>query len=224
MILTSLLLAATAPAAVQDRAAIETIVREYILSHPEILPEAMSRLQARETANAIAANRDAIFKPFGNAWEGAANPDITIVQFFDYDCAYCRRSLPDIERLLAEDKRLRIVYREFPVLGPGSEVAAKASLVAARGSNYPAFHRAMYAAKDLTAAEIDKVTAKYGVKPAEDAAITREIEANRGLARPLGLTGTPSWVIGDQVLSGAVGYDALKAAIATARTKSAAAG
>ena len=219
MIAASMLLAAAAPAAAPDRAAIEAIVRSYILEHPEILPEAMSRLQARETTNAIAANRDAIFRPFANAWDGAANPDITIVQFFDYDCGYCRRSLPDIDRLLAEDKKLRIVYREFPVLGPNSETAAKASLIAARGKQYPAFHRAMYAAKDLSPAEIDKVAIRFGVQGASDAAATREIEANRGLARPLGLTGTPSWVIGDQVLSGAVGYDALKAAIATARAK-----
>ncbi len=217
MILTSLLLAAAAPAPAPDRAAIEAIVRDYLLAHPEILPEAMSKLQARETAKAIAANRPAIFTPFAKAWEGAADADVTIVQFFDYDCGYCRRSLPDIERLLREDKRLRIVYREFPVLGPGSEAAAKVSLAAARGGNYPAFHRAMYAAKELTQAEIDRIAARFGVKPAEDAAIAREIEANRGLARPLNLTGTPSWVIGDQVLSGAVGYDALKAAIAAAR-------
>lgn len=228
MILVSLFLAAAAPAAapanVHDRAAIEAIVRDYILTHPEILPQAMERLQARETVNAIAANHDAIFKPFANAWEGAANPDVTIVQFFDYDCGYCRRSLPDIERLLSEDKRVRIVYREFPVLGPGSEVASKVALAAARGGSYPAFHRAMYAAKDLTQAEIDKIAAKYNVKASDDPAFAKEIEANRGLARPLSISGTPTWVIGDQVLSGAVGYDALKTAIAAARAKSAAAG
>lgn len=224
MILASLFLAAAAPAAAPDRAAIEAIVRDYILSHPEILPQAMERLQARETANAVAANHDAIFTPFANAWEGAANPDVTIVQFFDYDCGYCRRSLPDIDRLLAEDKRIRIVYREFPVLGPGSEVAAKAGLAAARGNNYPAFHRAMYAAKDLTQAEIDKVAVKFGVKASEDPAFAKEIDANRGLARPLSISGTPTWVVGDQVLSGAVGYDALKAAVAAARAKSTAAG
>src|SRR6476469_5563833 len=222
MISSLLLAVAAVPAAAPDRAAIEAIVREYILAHPEILPEAMSRLQARETASAIAANREQIYKPYGSAWEGAADADVTIVQFFDYDCGYCRRSLPDIDRLLREDKRLRIVYREFPVLGPGSEVAAKLSLAAARGGNYSAFHRAMYAAKDLTQAEIDKVAARYGVKPSDEPAVQREIDANRQLAQPLGLTGTPSWVIGDQVLSGAVGFDALKAAIATARAKSAA--
>lgn len=222
--ISALLLFAASPAVAPDRAAIEAIVRDYILAHPEILPEAMSRLQARETANAIAANRDAIFKPFGNAFDGAANADVTIVQFFDYDCGYCRRSLPDIERLLNEDKRLRIVYREFPVLGPNSEVAAKASLGAARGNQYTAFHRAMYAAKDLSAAEVAKVAARFGAKVSDDPAGQKEIDANRALARPLGLTGTPSWVIGDQVLSGAVGYDALKAAIAKARAGSAAAG
>lgn len=224
MIITALLLAAAAPIAAPDRAAIETIVRDYILEHPEILPEAMSRLQARETANAIAVNRDAVFKPFANAWEGAADADLTIVQFFDYDCGFCRRSLPDIDRLLAEDHKLRIVYREFPVLGPNSEVAAKASLAAARSKSYPAFHRALYAAKDLSAVEIGRVAARFGVAPVDDPAFAREIDANRNLARPLSLTGTPSWVIGDQVLSGAVGYDALKAAIAIARTKLRAAG
>ena len=209
--------AATTPVAAPDRAAIEAIVRNYILEHPDILPEAMSRLQSRETANAITANRDAIFKPFANAWEGAADADVTIVQFFDYDCGFCRRSLPDIQRLLAEDRKLRIVYREFPVLGPNSEVAARASLAAARGQSYPAFHRAIYGAKDLSAAEIGKIAEKFGVRISDDAAFTREMDANRALARPLSLTGTPSWVIGNQVLSGAVGYDALKAAIALAR-------
>ena len=212
--------AATAPVGTPDRAAIEAIVRNYILEHPEILPEAMSRLQSRETANAISTNRDAIFKPYANAWEGAAEPDITIVQFFDYDCGFCRRSLPDIQRLLAEDRKLRIVYREFPVLGPNSEVAAKASLAAAQAGSYIQVHRALYGAKELSVAEVGKVAAKFGVKLSADPATTREIEANRGLARPLGLTGTPSWVIGDQVLSGAIGYDALKAAIAVARKKS----
>jgi protein-disulfide isomerase len=224
MISALLLLAAASPTAAPDRAAIEAIVHDYILAHPEILPEAMSRLQARETANAIAANRGAIFKPFGNAFDGPADADVTIVQFFDYDCGYCRRSLPDIDRLLSEDKKLRIVYREFPVLGPNSEVAAKASLTAARGNQYAAFHRAMYAAKDLSPAEVDKVAARFGAKIGNYPATQKEIDANRALARPLGLTGTPSWVIGDQVLSGAVGYDALKAAIAKAREKSAAAG
>ncbi|CAM3032839.1 Thioredoxin domain-containing protein [Sphingomonas antarctica] len=224
MIAIALLLAAAAPVPAPDRAAIEAIVRDYILEHPEILPEAMNRLQSRETANAITTNRDGIFKPFANAWEGAADADLTIVQFFDYDCGYCRRSLPDIDRLLAEDHKLRIVYREFPVLGPNSEVAAKASLAAARGKSYPAFHRAMYAAKDLSAAEIDKVAAKFGVRLVDDPVFSREIDANRSLARPLSLTGTPSWVIGGQVLSGAVGYDALKTAISAARAKSGAAG
>ena len=123
--------------------------------------------------------------------------------------------------LLAEDRKLRVVYREFPVLGPNSEAAAKAGLAAARGSNYAALHRALYAAKDLSAPEIARIAAKSGVTLSDDPAFAREIEANRNLARPLQLTGTPAWVIGDQMLSGAVGYDALKAAIAKARSTAA---
>jgi protein-disulfide isomerase len=201
-----------------DKAAIEKIVRDYILDHPEILPEAMQRLQEREVAKAIAANRKQIETPFAGAWEGAAQPDVTIVEFFDYACGFCRQSLPDIDRLLKEDPKLRIVYREFPVLGPDSEVAARASIAAAKAGKYPAFHRAMFAAGRPESSTIARVARSLGIDPegALDEA-KAEIDANLALQRALDLRGTPSWVIGNKVLGGAVGYDALKAAVAEAR-------
>lgn len=208
------------PVATTDRAAIEGIVKAYILDHPEILPEAMERLQARETAKTIAANRKLIETPYAGAWEGARNPDVTLVEFFDYNCGYCRRSLPDIDRLLKEDPKLRIVYREMPVLGPDSEAAAQASLAVAKTGRYAAFHRALYAAP-LDKASLAKAARQFGVDPAAatDPANEDEVATNLRLQNALRLTGTPSWIIGDRLLAGAVGYAALKSAIAEARAK-----
>ena len=145
---------AVALPAAGDRAAIERMVRDYILAHPEIIPEAMARLQQRETGKLVDASRAAIETPFPGAWAGAKDGDVTLVEFFDYACGYCRQAVPDIERLLAEDKKLRIVFRELPILGPGSEDAAKASLVAAKQGRFLDFHRRMYAAGRPAAASI----------------------------------------------------------------------
>ncbi len=213
------------PVNTADKTALEQIVREYILSHPEILPEAMRNLEARESKKVVDANRARIEKPFAGAWEGAADADVTLVQFFDYACSYCRASRPDVERLLLEDKKLRVVYRELPILGPQSLDAALASLAVAQQGNYGEFHRALYKAGRLTpsiiADAMEKARADIGrAKEAEkSAAVKDEIAANIDLQRTLQLTGTPSWVVGDTVLNGAVGYDELKKAIATARAK-----
>ena len=119
-----------------DKAAIEQVVREYILTHPEILPEAMRNLEARENKKIVDENRAKIEKPYAGAWEGAADADVTLVQFFDYACTYCRASRPDVDRLLAEDKKLKVVYRELPILGTQSLDAALASLAVAEQGNY----------------------------------------------------------------------------------------
>ncbi len=210
----------TAPIVPAERAAIERIVHDYILEHPEILPEAMQRLQDRDVATAIAANRRQIETPFAGAWEGAVRPDVTIVEFFDYACGFCRRSVPDIDRLLKEDPGLRIVYREFPVLGPDSEAAARASLAAAKAGKYAVFRRALFAAGRPDAASVARVARALAIDPnAADAEAQAEISANLALQRTLDLGGTPSWVIGNRILGGAVGYDALKAAVAEARAQ-----
>jgi protein-disulfide isomerase len=207
-----------------DRAAIETIVREYILAHPEILPEAMRNLEAREASKVVAANRAALETPFGSAWEGAAKGDVTLVEFFDYNCGYCRASLPVIARLLAEDKGLKVVYREVPILGEASVVAAHHSLAVAQQGNYLAFHRALFAAGRTSQTAISDALTKAGADAAKvktatmTPAIATEINTNLELQRALGMTGTPGWVVGNRMLNGAVGYDELKSAIAAARS------
>ena len=208
-----------------DRAAIETIVREYILSHPEILPEAMRNLENREVSKAVSQNRSALETPFAGAWEGAADGDVTLVEFFDYNCSYCRSSVPTVARLLAEDKKLKIVYRELPILGEASEAAARHSLAVAQQGNYATFHRLLFGAGRTSPAVIDEALSKAGSDKARvkaalaSPAIEAEIAQNLSLQRNLNLNGTPSWVVGDRVFAGAVGYDELKKAIAEARTK-----
>lgn len=202
------------------RERIEAIVHDYILAHPEIIPEAMQRLQERQIAQVIEDNRAALETPFAGAWAGAEDGDVVLVEFFDYACAFCRQSNPDIERLLKEDPKLKVVWRELPVLGPGSEAASHVSLAAAKEGDFRAFHDRLFALGRPTDANIAEARRAAGVTgTVPDAAVRAEIDKNFELARAVGATGTPTFVVGDRVLQGAVGYDALKAAIADARGK-----
>ena len=203
-----------------DRAVTERIVRDYILEHGEILPEAMNRLERRRGTEAVARHRAALERPFHGAWAGAADGDVTLVYFFDYACIYCHQSNPDVARLLAEDPRLKLVWRELPVLGPASEEAAIASMSAARAGRFRQFHDNLFRTARPTPSAIAEALAAAGIGPAT---VTdehrREIQSNTELARALGGTGTPIFVVGDQVLQGAVGYQQLKNAIAQARRR-----
>lgn len=195
-------------------------IRSYLLEHPEVLPEAMERLRAREMADVVRQNRYALERPFHGAWAGAADADVVLVEFFDYACGYCRASNPDIERLLREDRRLKVVWREYPVLGPNSQLATLASLTAAKAGRFRQFHDRLYASGRPTEASIAAASRSVGIPPATlTEEYRRELERNFDLARAIGATGTPTWVVGDQVLQGAIGYDALKAAIETARSR-----
>ncbi|HEY1146354.1 MAG TPA: DsbA family protein [Allosphingosinicella sp.] len=201
-----------------DRARIEGIVREYILAHPEIIPEAIQRLQDKQLSKVISDNRAAYETPFAGAWAGAEKGDVVLVEFFDYACGFCRRSNPDIERLLKEDGNLKVVWRELPVLGPDSEAASQVSLAAAQQGKFKAFHDKLFAAGRPTPAAVAAARQAIGVTPVPNSAEFRsEIEKNYELARAINATGTPTFVVGDQVLQGAVGYEALKEAIAAAR-------
>ncbi len=205
-----------------DREATGAIVRQYILDHPELLPEAMDRLQDKQTAQAIAANRAQIEAPFAGAVAGNPKGDVTLVEYFDYACGYCRQSVADVDRLIAADPKLRVVYKELPVLdGAISDRAAQVSLVAAKAGKFGAFHHALYQVPaPLDDAKTNAVAAKLGLDTSglSSADIVTEINANLATGRSLRMSGTPTFVVGDQLLAGAVGYDALKAAVDKART------
>ncbi|MBV9842897.1 MAG: thioredoxin domain-containing protein [Sphingomonadaceae bacterium] len=215
--------AETSGGAPADRGVIEHVVRDYILAHPEIIPEAMDRLQAKQSAAAIGENRKAIEAPFAGAWAGNPQGDVTLVEYVDYNCGFCRASVTDVDRLIADDHGLKVVFREIPILSPESDVAAKLSLVAAKQGKFYGVHKALYAAGALSDAKIAAVAAKAGVANAAALAkspdIAAEIAANLDMAHALKLGGTPTFIVGDEMLAGAVGYDALKKAVADARAK-----
>ncbi|HEY7811236.1 MAG TPA: DsbA family protein [Allosphingosinicella sp.] len=203
---------------------IEQTVRGYLLEHPEVLQEASQRLQQREMGKAVDANRAAFETPFAGAWAGARDADVTLVEFFDYACGYCRKSNADVDRLLREDPKLRVVWREWPVLGADSEKAAAVSLAAAQAGKYRIFYDTLFAAGRPTPEAVSRAQAAAGVSPqaaaqmAASPAARDEMSKNMQLAQTIGASGTPTFVVGDEVLQGAVGYDALKEAIANARS------
>jgi protein-disulfide isomerase len=204
---------------------IEQTIRAYLLEHPEVLREASQRLQQRELGKAVDAQRAAFETPYAGAWAGAQNGDVTLVEFFDYACGYCRKSNADVDRLLREDPRLKVVWREWPVLGQDSERAALVSLAAAQAGTYRKFYDAMFAAGRPSPEALARAQQAAGVSAQAVAQIQAspaagaELARNHQLAQSVGASGTPTFVVGDEVLQGAVGYDALKKAIETARSK-----
>ncbi|MEO5578117.1 MAG: DsbA family protein [Sphingomicrobium sp.] len=197
------------------------LVRDALIKQPQILVEASDALRDGQYAPMLSANRAALETPFGSSWKGSAKPDVVMTYFYDYACGYCRKSNPDIERLVAEDKGLRVVYRELPILGPDSVAASRVALAASKTGRFAQFHDALYAAGRPTTETIAIVATRLGVAPeqARDPAIEAEIQKNMTLAGQLGATGTPLFVIGDKVINSAVGYELLKDAVAAARAK-----
>src|SRR6201994_5107429 len=218
-----------------QRGDIEAIIRSYLIAHPEVLEEAMNELQKRQTAAetakheaSIAQNAEAIFNSPRGVMLGNKDGDVTFVEFFDYNCGYCKRAMADMLDLMKTDPKLKVVLKEFPVLSEGSVEAAKVA-VAVRmqdptGKKYLDFHqkllggrgpadkaRAMAAAKD---AGLDTTRIEKNITSPEVKATLTE---NMKLADEMGLNGTPSYVIGKQIVVGAVGLDELKQKIGVAR-------
>ena len=219
--------AASAFSADQTRE-IETIVKNYLVQHPEVLQDAMDALDKRQkeadaekARTTIKDNKATIFDSAHQVVLGNPEGNVTMVEFFDYNCGFCKRALPDMLSLLKTDPNLKFVLKEFPVLGPGSVEAAHVA-VAARmqdptGKKYIEFHqkllggrgpadkaRAMAVAKEVgfDTARIEKDMNSDEVKDT--------IDENMKLADELGVSGTPSYVVGDQVVVGAVGLDELR--------------
>lgn len=215
-VLTAALLLFAAPQLVGKR-----IVREGMLADPQILVDASDALRDRQYEPTLTAHRAALETPFASSWKGAARPDVVLVEFFDYACAYCRASNPHIEQLLKEDKGLRVVFRELPILGPESVAAARLSLAASKAGRFQQFYDALFAAGRPGPETIAVATKAAGlaIPVAASAEADAELKRNFELAGALGATGTPLFVVGDRVMNSAVGYAALKKAIADARAR-----
>lgn len=207
-----------------SKSEVETIVADYIKANPQIIPEALEAQRNGEIAKAIGAIRPALEKPYAGAWAGNADGDVTLVVFTDYACGFCRASVPDVDRLIREDRRLKVVFRELPIIAPQSRDAALMALAAARQGKYDAFHHAMFAASSLDKTAIAAAAARVGVvtdgtadATANEALFQRELDSNLAIATQLQLNATPTWIVGDQLFQGQIGFDALKQAVAKAR-------
>ena len=213
-LLTAGLLLAAGPSIFGDR-----LVRDALLADPQMLIDAGEALHDRQFATALTPIRASLETPFHSSWKGAAKPAVTLTYFFDYACGYCRQSNPDIEKLLAENKDLRVIYRELPILGPDSVAAARVSLAASRAGKFAAYHDALTAAGRPGPDTIAIAANAAGISPlpVDDPAQEAELKANMGFAGQLGATGTPLFIIGDRVINSAAGYAALKAAVEAAR-------
>lgn len=218
-----------------QRGEIEKIVRDYLIAHPEVLQEAMAELEKRQTAaeaekhkDAVKQNAQALFSSPRQVVLGNPQGNVTFVEFFDYNCGYCKRAMEDMMALIKNDPKLKIVLKEFPVLGPGSveaaQVAVAVNMQDKTGKKYLEFHqkllggrgqadraRAVAVAKEIgmNVAQLEKDMASPEVKAT--------LQENFKLAEALGLNGTPSYVIGDKVIVGAVGLPSLQEGINTAR-------
>jgi protein-disulfide isomerase len=206
-----------------DRQAIETVVRDYLLENPEILPQAMENLQRKANGERLSGVRDEVETPFPGAILGNPKGTVTLVEFSDFACGYCRKSVPDVQKLIDDNPDLRIVMRDLPILSEQSEAAARMALAAADQGKYAAFHDAMFASGRPGPETIEAAarTAGLDLAKAREAAaserVSKEIARNLDFARQLGFDGTPSWIAGDELISGAVGFDHLAKSIEAAR-------
>jgi protein-disulfide isomerase/sulfite exporter TauE/SafE/copper chaperone CopZ len=220
----------------EQRAAIERIAKDYLISHPEVIQEALAELERRQQAAQLELHRatvkdnaTAIFDSSHQVILGNRQGDVTLVEFFDYNCPYCKHAFADMAALIKADPKLRVVLKEFPVLGENSVEAAKIA-VAVRmqdgdGAKYFEFHRRLFEgrgqadrARALAAAKEAGVDMARLERDLASAEVQATINENFKLAEGLGINGTPSYVIGSEVVVGAVGLDELGKKIAAART------
>lgn len=197
--------------------------RAWLMENPEVLRDMASALQTKETEERIGPLRARFEAPYPGAVLGNPNGKLTLVEFSDYACGYCRQSLPDVAALIAANPDLKVVVQEFPILTPESADAARMALAAADQGKYEAFHNAMFEAGRPSPETIAQAAQKAGVDLAtaraaiESGKYESKLGDNHALAQELGFSGTPSWVIGGQAFSGAVGLAELSAAVVRAR-------
>ncbi len=197
--------------------------REYLLANPEVLPEAIEVLRQREQQAAIEPLRGALETPFPGAVLGNPEGSITLVEFSDYACSFCRQSVADVNALIAANPDLKVVIREYPILSPESVDAARMALAAAQQGRFAAFHDAMFDLGPPSPETIEAAARQAGIDlDAARAAIASgtfdmQLQSNSQLAGQLGISGTPGWVVGNRTLNGAVGRQAMAEAIDEAR-------
>jgi len=219
------------PLTPEQKDAVEQLIRNTLAEHPEIVIDALKSAQAKSEAQAaekvrmaLAAGHDKLVADPSSPVGGNPKGDVTIVEFFDYRCPYCKEVEPSLEALLKEDRGIRLVYKEFPILGPASVYAAHVALAARAQGKYDEFHRAMMAVKGTIDEDVVRRTAAASgidVKALDGAIdapdIDRIIKSNYELAQSLEIDGTPAFIIGNYLLPGVPDMDTLHKLIAEIR-------
>lgn len=207
-----------------QRQAIEGIIHDYLMHNPDVLIEALRAAEDAKSKQVLSERHREIFDDPATPVGGNPQGDVSLVEFFDYRCPYCKQVQPTLETLLRKDPNLRFVYKEMPVLGPSSVVAAHAALAARLQGKYEAFHNAMMAAKGQISDDVVyRVAGSVGLdverlkRDMESPEIDQAVKANLALADALDIRGTPGFIIGNHIIPGAVDLDALKDLIAESR-------
>jgi protein-disulfide isomerase len=225
--------AGAAEVAPEQRRAIESVIHDYLLQHPDVLIEALRAADERlksdageKAKRALAVRRKEVFDDPETPVGGNPKGDVTLVEFFDYRCPYCKQVQPRLRELLLADRELRIAYKELPILGSVSVTAARAGLAAYRQGKYQAFHDAMMAATgQITADTVYQVAGSVGLdvdrlkRDMASPQIEAVLKANQALANALDIRGTPGFIVGDQIIPGAIELPTLKELVAEARRK-----
>ena len=225
--------AANAQSTPADKAATKQMVREVLEENPEILMEALDSLRKKMESGQMPGSRESLGKLRKELERDpdtfiAGNPqgDVTIVEFFDYRCGYCKRAQPIIQELLQKDGGIRLALKEFPILGPDSVVAARAAIAAMEQEKYAAFHNVLMATQGaLSEARILRIATDSGLDAVklradmDDPKIGKIIDRNRKIAETLNITGTPSFIIGDTLVPGFVDLEQLQQLVAAARSE-----
>ena len=206
-----------------EKKGVEAIVHQYLMDNPEVVRDAIIALQEKETGGRVDGIRDAMEKPFFGAVLGPMDAPITMVKFTDFNCGFCPSSAPDVDRILAENPDVRVVIRETPILSATSKTAALWAFAAAEQGRFPAFQKALFAGGRVTDSTIAKAAAEAGLdvplaaKQIQKGEYQNEIEANLDMMSALGVNGTPTFVVGNEIIEGAAGFDAMQAAVNKAR-------
>ncbi len=211
----------------QNQAELEKFIADYLLNNPDVLVKALDNAQEYMTeqskrlqAEKLKSLADELTNDNRDFSIGPANAKVTIVEFFDYNCGYCKKALGDVMQLLEKNDDVRVVFKELPILGPTSRTAAEMALTAKSNEDYMAIHTELLSQKGgLSPARIDAIAQRFGINTATDRAkrtskaMKTHLDDTRRLALELGINGTPGFVIGDQIIPGAVPYAQLQAAV-----------
>ncbi|MBJ7577908.1 DsbA family protein [Devosia sp. MC532] len=215
-----------------DASFLNPMIEDYLMQNPTVLRRMVANLEATERTEAmakaeegLAANADLIYNAPNQVVLGNPDGDVTLVEFFDYNCGYCRKAMPDLVTLMAEDPNLRVILKELPILSDDSVDAARIGvLVAESDADYWTFHEALYTARGKVTKDTAIAAARgLGLSPVDlelrmkDESVATVLQDSYKVAQALGISGTPAYIIGNEIIPGAIGVDALRERIANMR-------